>query len=145
MISLGSVFVISLLSATLLPGGSEALVVAQVCLGAPLFWLWLAATLGNTLGSWINWAMGRYLLRFEQRRWFPVSPAQRLKAEAWFQRWGQGSLLFAWLPIVGDPLTLVAGVLRVHWLSFLLLVGCGKALRYALVIWLAGLACTPLS
>jgi len=134
------VAVVGFLSATLLPGGSEALVVAQSCLGQPLFALWLVASISNTLGSLVNWAMGRYLLRFEERRWFPVSPAQRLKGERWFARWGMGSLVFAWLPIIGDPLTLVAGVLRVHWLPFLLLVALGKALRYALVIGVAGLA-----
>lgn len=138
--SLWWVFLISLLSATLLPGGSEVLVAAQVCLGGSSLLLWLAATVGNTLGSFINWGMGRFLLHYEGRRWFPIKPQQRLKAEVWFKRWGKWSLFFAWLPVVGDPLTLVAGVLRVHWLTFLLLVGVGKALRYALVIGLAGLA-----
>lgn|SRR5690606_35215925 len=138
--SLGWVFLISLLSATLLPGGSEVLVASQVCMGGSGFLLWLAATLGNTAGSFVNWGLGRYLLHYQERRWFPVKPAQRLKAEQWFMRWGKWSLFFAWLPIIGDPLTLVAGVLRVHWMTFLLLVGLGKALRYALVVGLAGLA-----
>ncbi|SFC11916.1 membrane protein YqaA, SNARE-associated domain [Marinospirillum celere] len=134
------VFVISFLSATLLPGGSEALVIAQSCLGLALFPLWAVATVSNTLGSWVNWILGRYLLRFEHRRWFPVKPEQRMKAERWFARWGVWSLVFAWLPVVGDPLTLVAGVLRVHWLPFLLLVGLGKALRYAVILGVAALA-----
>ena len=134
------VFIISFLSATLLPGGSEAIVIAQACLGQPLFALWLVASISNTLGSWVNWALGRYLLHYEGRRWWPVKPEQRLKAERWFQRWGYWSLVFAWLPVVGDPLTLVAGVLRVHWLPFMLLVGLGKALRYAVVLGAAGLA-----
>lgn len=134
------VAIVGFLSATLLPGGSEAIVVAQSCLGQPLFSLWLVASISNTLGSLVNWAMGRYLLHFQDRRWFPVSPAQRLKGERWFARWGIWSLLFAWLPIVGDPLTLVAGVLRVHWLPFLLLVALGKALRYAVLLGAAGLA-----
>ncbi|WP_114418344.1 YqaA family protein [Marinospirillum perlucidum] len=138
--SLFWVFITGLVSATLFPGGSEALVVAQVCREQPLLLLWLLATSGNTLGSWINWLLGRYLLHFENRRWFPIKPHQRLKAEAWFQRWGFWSLLFAWLPVVGDPLTLVAGTLRVHWLKFLLLVATGKGLRYALLIAAARLA-----
>lgn len=133
-------FWVGFLSATLLPGGSEALVVVQVCGGQSLLALWLVATLANTLGSWVNWVLGRHLLQYEGRRWFPVKPAQRLKAEVWFNRWGKWSLLLAWLPVVGDPLTLVAGTLRVNVWVFLLLVGLGKALRYLLVIWAAGLA-----
>ncbi|SFX56746.1 YqaA family protein [Marinospirillum alkaliphilum] len=134
------VFLVGFLSATLLPGGSEALVVAQSCSGQVLWALWLTASVSNTLGSFVNWGMGRWLLHYETRRWFPVKPHQRLKAERWFARWGKWSLFLAWLPVVGDPLTLVAGVLRVHWLTFLLLVGAGKALRYAVVLGLAGLA-----
>jgi membrane protein YqaA with SNARE-associated domain len=134
------VFIIGFLSATLLPGGSEALVITQSCLGQPLLGLWLAASISNTLGSVVNWALGRYLLHFENRRLFPIKPQQRLKAEAYFQRWGYWSLLFAWLPVVGDPLTLVAGVLKVPWLPFLLLVALGKALRYGVIIYAAGLA-----
>lgn len=140
MISLAWVFLVSLLSATLLPGGSEILVASQACLGGSGLLLGLVATLGNTLGSFVNWGLGRFLLHYENRRWFPIKPAQRLKAEYWFARWGRWSLLFAWLPVVGDPLTAVAGVLRVPWLTFLFLVGAGKALRYSLVIGLAKLA-----
>lgn len=101
--------------------------------------LWLAATCGNTLGSCLNWYLGKELLRFQHKRWFPVSPAQLAKAEFHFNRYGSWSLLLAWLPIVGDPLTLVAGTLRVRFGLFLLLVTLGKGVRYAVLLYLASM------
>src|SRR5215470_17302496 len=89
-------------------------------------WALLAvATAGNTLGSAINWVLGRWATRWGGRRLD--------QAAAWFRRWGWPSLLFAWLPVVGDPLTVAAGLLRVSFLPFLLLVAIGKAARYAAV------------
>ncbi|THK34875.1 DedA family protein [Ensifer sp. MPMI2T] len=98
--------------------------------------LFLAATAGNVLGAVVNFALGRFLIRFEGRRWFPVSPPARQKAEALFQRYGRPMLLFSWLPVVGDPLTLVAGLLRTPLTLFLVFVTLGKAARYAAVLWL---------
>ena len=72
----------------------------------------VAATLGNVLGAVVNFVLGRFLIRFEGRRWFPVSAASRQKAEALFARYGRPVLLLSWLPVIGDPLTLVAGLLR---------------------------------
>ncbi|KAB7622737.1 DedA family protein [Alkalilimnicola sp. S0819] len=100
--------------------------------------VWATATAGNTLGSAVNWALGRYLLHYQDRRWFPVKQKSLAKSQAWFQRWGVWSLLLAWLPVGGDPLTLVAGVMRVNFWLFLLLVAAGKAARYAFVIYAAG-------
>jgi membrane protein YqaA with SNARE-associated domain len=97
----------------------------------------LVATLGNTLGAVVNWLLGLFLLRFRERRWFYFNQRQIENAQAWFQRYGFWSLLFAWLPIVGDALTLVAGVMRVRLWLFLLLVGGGKALRYISVVFFA--------
>jgi membrane protein YqaA with SNARE-associated domain len=91
------------------------------------------ATLGNTLGSVVNWLIGRAVERLRDRPWFPVSPERYAKAEGQFRRFGLWSLLFAWLPIIGDPLTVVAGALRVPLLPFVLLVGIGKAARYAAI------------
>lgn len=105
--------------------------------GGVVLWLWLAATLGNTLGSCVNWYLGYEILRFQNRRWFPVSNNSLQRAERHFKRYGYWSLLFAWLPVVGDPLTFVAGMLRMHFGTFLLLVLVGKGLRYAVVLWLA--------
>jgi membrane protein YqaA with SNARE-associated domain len=127
-------FFLALLAATLLPMQSEAGLVALLLTGSySLSGLLLAAIVGNTLGSLINWWLGRSLVRFQRRRWFPVSPAQLARAERWYQKYGRWSLLLSWLPIVGDPLTLVAGVLREPLPSFLLLVLLAKTARYVLL------------
>ncbi|MGF7173765.1 YqaA family protein [Azospirillum doebereinerae] len=94
----------------------------------------LVATVGNVGGSAANWALGRYLMHFQDRRWFPASPALVERATRWYQRFGVWSLLLAWVPIIGDPLTLVAGILRVDIRLFLLLVTLGKAGRYAILM-----------
>lgn len=99
--------------------------------------LWFSATLGNTLGSCVNWWLGKELNSFKDRKWFPVSEQQLEKAQQSFNRYGRASLLLAWLPIVGDPLTFVAGIMRVPFSIFVLLVAIGKALRYAIVIAMA--------
>lgn len=130
------VFSAAFLSATLLVGISEAaLVLAAGQSDASLFPLFLAAAAGNVLGAIVNFALGRFLLRFEHRRWFPVSPANRQRAEALFGRYGRPILLFSWLPVIGDPLTLAAGLLRTPLLVFLLYVTIGKAARYAVLLW----------
>lgn len=118
-------------SATLLPGSSEAALLALLAAGHAAGPLMLVATLGNLAGSVVNWGLGRWLIRFRDRRWFPVPPAALARAERGYRRHGLWTLLFAWVPVVGDPLTVVAGALRVGFLPFLLLVGLGKAARYA--------------
>jgi membrane protein YqaA with SNARE-associated domain len=121
-------------AATLLVLPSEAVLIAQIKAGlAPTWALFVAATIGNVAGSTFNWWLGRHARRFEGRRWFPFSPASIEASSARFQRWGLWSLLFAWLPIVGDPLTFVAGVLRVPFPWFLPLVALGKGGRYAIL------------
>lgn len=132
-----SLFATGFIAATLLPASSEVLLLALAQQGYPALGLWLAATSGNTLGSCVNWYLGKELLRFQHRRWFPVSPAQLAKAELHFKRYGSWSLLLAWLPIVGDPLTLIAGTLRVRFGLFLMLVALGKGARYAVLLYLA--------
>jgi membrane protein YqaA with SNARE-associated domain len=130
------VFSAAFLSSTLLPGVSEAtLILAAGQQHAQLIALFLAATAGNVLGAVVNFALGRFLLRFENRRWFPVSPLSRTRAEALFGCYGRPILLFSWLPIVGDPLTLVAGLLRTPFPVFLIYVTIGKAARYAVLLW----------
>ncbi|MBD8891751.1 YqaA family protein [Roseibium litorale] len=133
-------FFVSFVAATLLPAQSElglaGLLAADT---APVWMLILAASTGNTLGSVVNWFLGRGVARFSSRRWFPVTPAQLDRASAWYQRWGKWSLLLSWAPVIGDPLTLAAGVLREPFLPFLLLVALAKTARYlivaALVLW----------
>jgi len=128
-------FVAALLAATVLPGYSEVLFAGLVVKGYDPLLLWLVASAGNTLGSVVNWAAARFFLRFRDRRWFPVSTANLERAQAWFQRYGAWSLLMAWAPVGGDALTVVAGLMRVGFWKFLLLVGIGKAARYAVVLW----------
>lgn len=136
--ALAGLFGAAFLSATLLPGGSE-LVFAALLVSDPakLPLLLAAATVGNTLGSGVNWLCGRFLMHFSGRRWFPASQAQVARAERLFKRWGLPALLFAWLPVLGDALTVIAGALRVSLPLFLLLVGSGKFLRYVFVAWAA--------
>jgi len=136
-----ALFLSAFLSATLLPGSSEVLLVSLLTQGYDPMILWLYATAGNTLGSAMNWVLGRYLLHFQQRRWFPLKPATLNKAQHWFQRYGVWSLLLAWAPLIGDGLTFVAGVMRVRFTLFLLLTAIGKGVRYAIIVglmdWLA--------
>jgi membrane protein YqaA with SNARE-associated domain len=138
MLAYGSLFLSSLLSATLLPGSSEILLISLLLAGHDGVLLWLSATLGNSLGSAVNWVLGRYLLHFSERRWFPMTPAQIQRAQQRFQRHGVWVLLLAWLPIIGDPLTLVAGMMRVRWWVFISFVAVGKGLRYAALVFITG-------
>lgn len=125
----------ALLSSTLFPGGSEALLLLRLHQGADPLAGVLTATAGNVIGSLITYAMGRFGRKAVPHPGKKVD--QRMaRAERWFQRWGYPSLLLAWLPIVGDPLCLVAGVLRANVIGFLLLVTAGKLARYAALAWL---------
>lgn len=129
-----SLFVSALLSATLLPGSSEALL-AYLLTEPHIVWLlWLCATLGNVLGSVINYGLGWQVERFKDARWFPVDETQLTKAQKVFERYGKWSLLMSWLPIIGDPLTILAGILRCQFWWFCTLVLIGKGARYAAVI-----------
>lgn len=107
-------FLSALASATLLPGSSEAALLALLATGNgdPAL-LVAAATAGNVAGSLLNWSLGRYLLHLSAHPWFPVRPADYTRAAGWFRRHGIWLLLFSWVPVVGDPLTLAAGAARV--------------------------------
>ncbi|MDQ3202204.1 MAG: DedA family protein [Pseudomonadota bacterium] len=121
-------------AATLLPLQSEALLVGLLL--SDQYWLWLlltVATLGNVLGSLVNWWLGQRVERFRERRWFPVSPANLDRARVHYQRYGHWSLLLSWLPIIGDPLTLIAGVMREPLGRFLLIVTLAKGARYGVL------------
>lgn len=132
-----SLFFTAFIAATLLPTASEGLLVMLASQKHNLVILWFSATLGNTLGSCLNWWLGRELHRFQDKPWFFVSKQQLSAAEARFNRYGRFSLLFAWLPVIGDPLTFIAGILRVPFSIFVVLVALGKALRYAIVLVIA--------
>ena len=132
-----SLFWVALASATLLPGGSEVWLARLWCVGEPALGLWVVATAGNTLGSLINVALGRYARQFQHRRWFPASPEGLARAERWYHRFGEASLLLSWLPVIGDPLTVLAGVMRLAWWRALLWIVLAKGARYGLLIALA--------
>ncbi|MDP2246132.1 YqaA family protein [Pseudomonas sp.] len=118
-------------AATLLPLGSEVVFVSLLLSDAYLVWLLVAvASIGNVLGSLVNWLLGRHLERFRQRTWFPVSEQRLQQAQGWYARYGRWSLLLSWVPIIGDPLTLVAGVMRERCWVFLLIVSLAKTGRY---------------
>lgn len=96
--------------------------------------LFLAATAGNTLGGVINWGLGRWLSAFADAPWFPASPQRLAQMTAIFQKYGRWTLLFSWVPFIGDPLTVAAGVLRTPLPIFVTLVAIGKALRYLVLL-----------
>jgi membrane protein YqaA with SNARE-associated domain len=137
MLSYLLLFGSAFLAATILPFSSELILFALLREGLDPAGLVATATLGNTLGAVVNWYLGRYLLHFQDRRWFYFSREQIDKAQRWFQRYGFWSLLLAWMPIGGDALTLIAGIMKVRLWRFLLLVGAGKGLRYLSVVYLA--------
>ena len=131
MLELAGLFLAALIAATLIPAQSEAVLVALVLQGVQPIWLLLVvATGGNVLGSVVNWVLGRFLIRFSDRHWFPLSQSQMDKATRWYARRGHWSLFGAWLPVVGDPLTLAAGVLREPLWRFVLIVTLAKGGRY---------------
>ncbi|MFI8480558.1 YqaA family protein [Pseudomonas sp. NPDC078700] len=129
-----SLFLSAFGAATLLPLQSEALLVALLLSrDYSVGLLLLAASLGNILGSVINWWLGRYIEHLRQRRWFPVNPSQLKRAQHFYAGYGRWSLLLSWLPIIGDPLTLVAGIMREPLWRFILLVSIAKSARYAIL------------
>lgn len=127
----GGLFLVALAAASILPLQSEAALVALLLADQqPVAVLLAVASIGNTLGAVINWCLGRSLERFRDRGWFPASAASLDRAQHWYGRYGRWSLLLSWVPIVGDPLTVVAGLLREPLPSFLLLVAIAKTGRY---------------
>lgn len=124
-------FVAAFGAATLLPMQSEAVLVGMLLSDRYVVSTLLAvATVGNVLGSALNWLLGRSVERFRHKRWFPVSESTLEKAQQSYLRYGRWSLLFSWVPIIGDPLTVVAGVMREPLWSFLLIVTLAKGVRY---------------
>lgn len=132
-------FVAAFVAATLLPAQSEVLLSAMLISGRYDWGLLLAvATLGNTLGAVANWLIGRFLQHYRGHRWFPVSDRALARAQRWYGRWGKWSLLLSWAPIVGDGLTLAAGLLRTPLSTFLPLVLVAKGGRYLAIAGAVG-------
>ena len=118
-------------AATLLPMQSEAVLVGMLLSDRYVISTLLAvAIVGNVLGSVLNWVLGRCVERFRHKRWFPVSEAKLTKAQQSYLRYGHWSLLLSWVPIIGDPLTVVAGIMREPFWRFLLIVTLAKGMRY---------------
>jgi membrane protein YqaA with SNARE-associated domain len=130
-------FMAALLAATIVPMQSEAVLVGLLLTGDyPVALLLAVASCGNILGAVLNWWLGRFLERFRHRTWFPVSEHRLIQAQGWYQRYGKWSLLLCWMPIIGDPLTVVAGVMREPFPVFLLLAGSAKVGRYLVLTWI---------
>jgi len=141
MLTLLSLFAVSFLAATILPLSSEVLFGALIAegygLGSLLFW----ATLGNTLGAYVNWWLGTLLRsnysRFEDYRWIRITGEEIERAGVWFNRYGKWSLLVAWAPVLGDGLTVFAGISRVPLWQLAALAGIGKFTRYFFIAQIA--------
>ncbi|NGZ06550.1 MAG: DedA family protein [Magnetococcales bacterium] len=132
-----SLFVAALLAATILPFSSEALLAAMLLSGEFDDWqLWGAATMGNVLGSQVNWGLARYCLHFQEHRWFPIRKEALQRAGDRFRAWGEWSLVLSWVPVIGDPLTFAAGLLGMPLWRFTGWVFLGKGGRYLLVLWI---------
>ena len=137
LISYFQLLIISFLAATILPLSSE-LVLSTMLLTDSFdkYLLLVVASFGNIFGSSVNWYLGKKILIFKDRKWFPVNEKQIAKSEMYFKKYGIWSLLLAWVPIIGDPLTVIAGILRVNFFTFLLLVSISKASRYIFLIFI---------
>ncbi len=141
MMTLLSLFAVSFLAATILPLSSEvyfgALIAEEYRIGSLLFW----ATLGNTLGACVNWWLGTLVRsnysRFEEYRWIRIKGQEIERAGVWFNRYGKWSLLVAWAPVIGDALTVFAGVSRVPLWQLAGLAGIGKFARYLFIAKIA--------
>jgi membrane protein YqaA with SNARE-associated domain len=121
-------------AATLPPLQSEAVLSGLLVLGRHPVWALVAvATAGNTLGAVVNWVLGRYIERWRRKPWFPVGEDKLERAQRGYHRYGRWSLLLSWVPVVGDPLTVVAGVMREPLPSFVLIVAVAKLGRYLVV------------
>ena len=134
-----SLFFISFLAATILPFSSELTLAGLISTSNyDNLLLLVFASFGNVLGSVFNWGLGFYARNLTIKKWFPFKETQIERSSKWFSKFGKWSLLFAWLPIVGDPLTFVAGLLKVRFLDFIILVAIGKVSRYLIIFYLMG-------
>ena len=134
-----SLFFISFLAATILPFSSELTLAGLISTSNyDNLLLLVFASFGNVLGSVFNWGLGFYARNLTTKRCFPFKETQIERSSKWFSKFGKWSLLFAWVPIVGDPLTFVAGLLRVRFFDFIILVAIGKVSRYLIIFYLMG-------
>lgn len=132
----GALFSISLLASSLVPIGSEWLLVLMLTRGYDPVYTVLTATAGNYLGGVTTYLVGIYGGSWLIENILRVSHDQQQKAQIYYRRYGAYSLLFSWVPIIGDPLCLVGGMLRINFALFTLLVASGKLIRYAVTAWI---------
>jgi len=134
--SLWSLFFSAFLSSTLLPGSSEALLVAFLNQEFNPVSLLVVATIGNTLGGITSWLLGYWLIKK-----YPNSIPKKLNPESIerLRRWGWPVLLLSWVPVIGDPLCLAAGWLRLNFYWSVLAIALGKLIRYSAIVWLFAL------
>ena len=129
-----SLFTLSFMVATIIPFGSEVYLVSLIISNKyNVALLLISASLGNVLGSVFNWICGYYSQYFIKKKWFPINQKKINKASLFFTKYGKWSLLLGWIPLIGDPITFVAGTFRYSFLPFLLLVSIGKVGRYIFV------------
>lgn len=134
--TLAGLFAVAFGAATLLPLQSEIVFVGvQLTETIPLWALVVVASVGNTLGSVVNYVLGLYVEHFHGRRWFPVTSQQLERAQIWYARWGIWTLLFSWAPL-GDAMTVIAGIMRTPWWLFVTLVSISKTARYIVLAWI---------
>ena len=133
-----TLFISSFLSSTILPGHSEITLVTFIILEKySQISLIFFASLGNILGSIINWYLGLYITKFISKSWFPFTKKQLDRVSLWYLKYGKWSLFLSWVPIIGDPLTIVAGIFRVPLIIFIIIVSISKVLRYIFVGYIA--------
>ena len=134
---LWGLFISAFVAASIFPAQSELFLAGALAKDyAPLWAMIAAASLGNTLGSATNWLLGRFFIHYQDRAWFPIKRSSLARAEAWYGKYGRWSLLLSWMPIVGDPITLVAGILREPFPSFIVIVAAAKTARYLVVAFI---------
>jgi membrane protein YqaA with SNARE-associated domain len=132
---MGILFLSAFLAATLFPAGSEIILTMLHKSGDYNVILLLSvATFGNVLGSLVNYVIGYYILKLKNKKFIPIKDKDIKKYSKIYQKWGIYSLLFSWLPIVGDPLTVIAGIFRTNILLFISFVTIGKLARYIIIL-----------
>ncbi|MEN8213304.1 MAG: YqaA family protein [Pseudomonadota bacterium] len=129
-------FIASFLAATILPFGSEVVLTILLLNGLNPVFLITVATLGNVLGAFTNYAIGYWGSNVVAQKLLKISEDELNHAEERFKKYGMISLFFAWMPVIGDPLTVVAGVLRINILWFFILVTSGKLIRYIVISYI---------
>jgi membrane protein YqaA with SNARE-associated domain len=137
MWALGLLFLSAFGAATLLPLQSEVVLVGLLAQMQYPVWLLVAvASLGNILGSCVNWWLGLKVEQYKNKKWFPVSEQKMLQAQGIYQKYGFWSLLLSWVPVIGDPITLLAGLLKENFVRFVVMVSIAKIGRYLFVYWM---------